>query len=176
MGPPFSMDSNQSIMLSGPRKFKKCQANNVVFEAENELLSNLGPCIVGPVGFANFTINQSLEKSGPLKQTWNPPKIWWCGSMFLLFQGGYFQVNQLCFQGCTHSIGGIFATFQGQVEQSPYHPGNQHIPLSVSSLLSRWCPFSINAEGSKLLLFPHDRGWENHPNSRGLYTHFTIHY
>ena len=45
----------QSNMLSGPELIQECQANNVVVEAENELLSNfeLNRCRLGG-GFKHF--------------------------------------------------------------------------------------------------------------------------
>ena len=32
--------------------------------------------------------------------------------------------------------------------------------------------FLLHVLGSKLPLFPYNRGWENQPNSRGLYTNY----
>ena len=33
-------------------------------------------------------------------------------------------------------------------------------------------PTVLDVPGSKLPLFPYNRGWETQPNSRGLYTHY----
>ena len=93
----------QSNMLNGPKLIKECQANNVVVEAENELLSNfeLNRCRLD----LHFTINPKRHVAHLISSIFGPT-----------FQG---QVAEI--------VGKPFGTFRLLLVNNPKRHGQKNL-------------------------------------------------